>query len=97
MENKRKNKPFAKKSLGQNFLVDPNYIRKILEAVNPKNDELIIEIGAGRGALTENLLEKAGMVIAVELDNDLIPVLNEKFENYENYFVDSRRCFTGKF
>jgi 16S rRNA (adenine1518-N6/adenine1519-N6)-dimethyltransferase len=87
MTKKRPNKPFAKKSLGQNFLVDPNLIRKILEAVNPKSDELIIEIGAGRGALTENLLEKAGKVIAVELDDDLIPVLNQTFGNYENYLL----------
>jgi 16S rRNA (adenine1518-N6/adenine1519-N6)-dimethyltransferase len=87
MAKKRQNKPFAKKSLGQNFLVDQNYTRKILEAVNPQIDELIIEIGAGRGALTESLLEKAGKVIAVELDDDLIPLLNETFGKYENFLL----------
>lgn len=87
MENRRKNKPFAKKSLGQNFLIDPNYIKKIVNAVNPQIDEIIIEIGAGRGALTENLIEKAGKVIAIELDTDLIPVLNETFGKEENYLL----------
>ena len=45
----------------------------------------MIEIGPGRGALTEKLLEKAGKVIAVELDNDLVPVLQEKFSQHTNF------------
>ena len=78
-------KPFAKKSFGQNFLVDETYIRKIIDALNLKSDETIVEIGAGRGALTEILLEKAGKVIAIELDRDLIPALREKFGKKENF------------
>lgn len=87
MKKPRREKPFAKKSLGQNFLVDPNYIRKIIEAVNPQSDEIIIEIGAGRGALTEKIIVKAAKVIAIELDNDLIPILNETFGENENYLL----------
>ena len=87
MTKRQKNKSFAKKSLGQNFLTDPNYIQKIVSAVNPQADEMVIEIGAGRGALTENLIEKAGKIIAIELDTDLIPVLNKAFEKYENYLL----------
>jgi len=80
-----KRTPFAKKSFGQNFLVDHNYIQKIINAVDPTPDDLIIEIGPGRGALTERLVEKAGKVIAIELDRTLIPVLNQKFEPVQNF------------
>lgn len=77
--------PFAKKSFGQNFLVDQNYIDKIVAALNPQKDETIIEIGAGRGALTEKLVNSGASVIAIELDRDLIPLLREKFGKYENF------------
>lgn len=78
-------KPFAKKSFGQNFLVDENYIDKIIRALNPQADEIVLEIGAGRGALTEKIIEKSGRFIAVELDRDLIPLLKEKFGRRENF------------
>lgn len=76
---------FAKKSFGQNFLVDQNYISKIIAALNPRENETIIEIGAGRGALTENLLESKANIFAIELDKDLIPLLLEKFGQFENF------------
>ncbi len=76
---------FAKKSFGQNFLVDQNYIDKIVAALNPQKDETIIEIGAGRGAMTEKLINSGASVIAIELDRDLIPFLREKFGKYENF------------
>lgn len=75
---------FAKKSFGQNFLVDQNYIGKIISALNPQTGETIVEIGAGRGALTEILIESGANVIAIELDRDLIPFLQEKFSNEDN-------------
>jgi 16S rRNA (adenine1518-N6/adenine1519-N6)-dimethyltransferase len=65
----------AKKSLGQNFLVDQNVIARIVGHVAPKSDELIIEIGPGHGILTEALLEKAGKVVAIEIDSELIQEL----------------------
>ena len=76
---------FAKKSFGQNFLVDQNYIDKIISALNPHASETVVEIGAGRGALTEKLIEKAGKVFAIELDRDLIPFIEEKFKDRENF------------
>lgn len=79
--------PFAKKSFGQNFLVDQNYINKIIAALNPQPEDTIIEIGPGRGALTEKLIEKSGKIIAIELDRDLIPLLHEKFGGYENFQI----------
>ena len=76
---------FAKKSFGQNFLIDQNYINKIVSALNPNKDEIIVEIGAGRGALTEKLVESGARVLAIEFDRDLIPVLREKFQSAENF------------
>jgi 16S rRNA (adenine1518-N6/adenine1519-N6)-dimethyltransferase len=78
---------FAKKSLGQNFLADQNYIDKIISALNLQNDETVTEIGPGRGAITEALVEKAGKVIAIELDRNLIPYLNVKFKDKENFHL----------
>lgn len=77
--------PLAKKSFGQNFLVDQNYIGKIVRALNPQKDETIIEIGAGRGALTAKLVESGAEIIAIELDRDLIPILKDKFGGCENF------------
>lgn len=77
-----RSKIFAKKSFGQNFLVDENYINKIISALNPQPNETIIEIGAGRGALTEKLVELKANVIAIELERDMISVLKEKFGEY---------------
>jgi 16S rRNA (adenine1518-N6/adenine1519-N6)-dimethyltransferase len=85
MERKKTKKPFAKKSFGQNFLVDKNYIEKIISALNPQKNETIIEIGPGRGALTEMLLESGAAVTAIELERDMIAVLKDKFENFENF------------
>lgn len=82
---KKKVKPFAKKSFGQNFLIDPNYITKIISALNPRAGETIIEIGPGRGALTEKILESGANLTAIELDRDLIPVLNNQFSGFENF------------
>ncbi len=87
MPEKNKYKPFAKKSFGQNFLVDQNYIEKIISALNPNKDETVVEIGAGRGALTTKLLQSGADVIAVELDNDLIPLLKNEFGNFENFHL----------
>lgn len=78
-------KPFAKKSFGQNFLVDKNYIEKIIDALALRAGESVIEIGAGRGALTEKLVESGASVVAIELDRDLIPLLKEKFAADENF------------
>src|SRR5215213_9285872 len=85
MSRKNKKTPYAKKSFGQNFLVDKNYIEKIISALNPQTGETIIEIGAGRGALTEKLLESGANVIAVELERDMITVLKEQFAAFENF------------
>jgi 16S rRNA (adenine1518-N6/adenine1519-N6)-dimethyltransferase len=70
----------AKKNLGQNFLKSIPALNKMCETGDIKNNDTIIEIGPGKGALTEKLLESAGLVIAIEKDQDLIEILKEKFE-----------------
>lgn len=69
----------AKKSLGQNFLKSIPALNKIIESGEISNTDVILEIGPGKGALTEKILEKAGLVIAVEKDRDLFDLLTEKF------------------
>ncbi|OGD66955.1 ribosomal RNA small subunit methyltransferase A [Candidatus Campbellbacteria bacterium RIFOXYC2_FULL_35_25] len=71
-----------KKTLGQNFLKSGNIINKIVETADISDNDFILEIGPGKGVLTEKLLDKAGKVIVVEKDIRLISYLEEKFENY---------------
>lgn len=77
--------PFAKRSFGQNFLTDEIFIGKIIEAVDPSPEDLIVEIGPGRGALTERIVDRAGKVVAIELDRELVPFLKQKFETQMNF------------
>ncbi len=77
--------PRAKKNLGQNFLVDESFIARIVDAVRPRFGETIVEIGAGRGALTSQLLGDAGRLVAIEFDRDLVPLLRECFGARENF------------
>ena len=64
-------------SLGQHFLASPAILRKIVGVIDPKPDDVLVEIGAGRGVLTAALAETAGRVIAVEKDDRLIPALQK--------------------
>ncbi len=70
----------AKKSLGQNFLKSILALNKIIEVGEVTEKDIILEIGPGKGVLTQKLLEKAGKVVAIEKDEDLIEFLNVKFE-----------------
>lgn len=69
----------VKKSLGQNFLKSQEALRKMCEVGEVNDKDIILEIGPGKGALTEKLLEKAKQVIAVEKDRELIEILKERF------------------
>lgn len=69
----------AKKSLGQNFLKSKKALIRICEAGELSSGDVVLEIGPGKGALTEKLLEKGAQVIAIEKDDSLIPFLQEKF------------------
>jgi 16S rRNA (adenine1518-N6/adenine1519-N6)-dimethyltransferase len=69
----------AKKSLGQNFLKDPHYLDRIVEAAQVGRADNVLEIGPGLGHLTRTLSERAGRVLALELDERLIPLLRRDF------------------
>src|SRR5438876_6223338 len=77
----------SKRRFGQNFLVDRNIVDRIIAAVEPRPDETITEIGSGRGVLTGRLIEKAGRVIAIEFDRDLIPQLRRQFHASVNLLI----------
>lgn len=77
----------TKKSFGQNFLTDLNVLNNIVTAANITKDDNVIEIGPGIGALTEQLAQAAGEVLALEIDADLIPVLDEVLAPYDNVTV----------
>ena len=68
-----------RKRLGQHFLRDPQVVRRILDSFNPKPGERVVEIGPGRGVLTERLLERIPVLHALELDRDLAAALAERF------------------
>jgi 16S rRNA (adenine1518-N6/adenine1519-N6)-dimethyltransferase len=74
----------AKKSLGQNFLKDPNYLRKIADAALVGPEDLVLEIGPGLGHLTRVLASRAKKVLALELDERLIPLLRKEFGMLRN-------------
>lgn len=73
-----------KKSLGQNFLIEPAGLRKVIEAAGVKADDQVLEIGAGLGSLTVLLAQSARSVVAVEIDRDIIPALENALEKYPN-------------
>lgn len=73
-----------KKSLGQNFLIDGNILDKIIDAAELNESRGALEIGPGIGALTERLAQAAGKVVAVEIDQRLIPILRDVLSPYDN-------------
>jgi len=76
---------FANKSLGQNFLVNENVVKTIIEKSNITKEDLIIEIGPGLGTLTKELLNYAGKVIAIELDKKMIKILTDRLGLRNNF------------
>ena len=75
----------ANKNLGQNFLINDEVVEKIIDSAEVNEEDLVIEIGPGLGNLTEYLLERAGKVIAIELDNRMIEILQDRFSLYNNF------------
>ena len=69
----------ARKRFGQNFLSDPNIIRRIIDAIRPQAGETMVEIGPGLGAMTAPLIERLGHLHVVEIDRDLIARLHERY------------------
>lgn len=75
------------KKFGQNFLIDPHVLEKIIASAGVTKDDMVLEIGPGIGTMTQYLAESAGRVVAVEIDNNLIPILQETLKDYDNVTV----------
>ena len=75
----------ANKSLGQNFLIDDEIVAQIVNSAQVSKEDLVIEIGPGLGTLTARLLEKAGKVVAIELDDRMLKILTDRFRIYDNF------------
>lgn len=75
--------PHAKRRLGQHFLTDPRLLARIADALEAGTGDTVLEIGPGQGGLTAPLSERAGRVIAIEKDRDLVPPLRSRFPNVE--------------
>ncbi|MGI6553074.1 MAG: 16S rRNA (adenine(1518)-N(6)/adenine(1519)-N(6))-dimethyltransferase RsmA [Bacillota bacterium] len=79
-----KNRLQPKKRLGQNFLIDRHIIHKIVDAAQLGEEDLVVEIGAGLGTMTGLLAKRAGQVLAIEIDGDLLPILEKNLEGLSN-------------
>lgn len=75
------------KKYGQNFLIDTHVLEKIIKASDITKEDVVLEIGPGIGTLTQYLAEAAKKVIAVEIDNSLIPILKETLQEYDNVTI----------
>ena len=86
------------KSLGQNFLIDGNIVRGIVDGADITEEDYVVEIGPGIGTLTEELALRAKKVLSIELDRDLLPILDvtlEKYDNVEIYYGDILKIDLG--
>ncbi len=75
------------KKFGQNFLIDPRVLDKIIDAAEITEEDMVLEIGPGIGTMTQYLAEHAREVVAVEIDKNLIPILEDTLSAYENVTV----------
>lgn len=75
------------KKFGQNFLIDPHVLERIIAAANITQEDFVLEIGPGIGTMTQYLCEHARTVMAVEIDRNLIPILEETLHSYDNVTI----------
>ena len=75
------------KKFGQNFLIDPHVLDKIVRAADIGKEDCVLEIGPGIGTMTQCLADQARHVVAVEIDRNLIPILEETLKDYDNVTV----------
>jgi 16S rRNA (adenine1518-N6/adenine1519-N6)-dimethyltransferase len=90
-------KSFPKRRFGQNFLVDKSVVDRIVAAVNPERDQVVLEIGPGQGALTSRLIERAERVVAIEFDRDLVPTLRARFASNSNFELVEADALTSNY
>ncbi len=84
------------KRFGQNFLIDGNLMRKLVEAAGLSSDDIVLEVGAGTGSLTEELSDAAGAVVTVEIDDRLIGIVRSRLAGRDNVALLHRDALAGK-
>lgn len=75
------------KKFGQNFLIDTHVLEKIMDSAEITKDDCVLEIGPGIGTMTQYLAERAGKVVVVEIDKNLIPILQDTLSEYDNITI----------
>ncbi|MDO4293618.1 MAG: 16S rRNA (adenine(1518)-N(6)/adenine(1519)-N(6))-dimethyltransferase RsmA [Eubacteriales bacterium] len=75
------------KKFGQNFLIEPRVLERIMDAAQISKQDCVVEVGPGIGTMTQYLAERAGQVVAVEIDRALLPILEETLAGYDNVEV----------
>lgn len=81
------NKHIARKRFGQHFLCDQNIIQRIVSTINPRENEVVVEIGPGQGAITLPLLQSTKQLHVIELDRDLIPILKKRCAGFGDLYI----------
>jgi hypothetical protein len=81
---------------GQNFMIDQNLVRLVADAGMIKPEDVVIEVGPGTGTLTEELLERAGRIVAVEIDRDLAKLLRDRFASNAEFELIEGDALAGK-
>lgn len=76
-----------KKKFGQNFITDGNLLQKIVDAGEVGPDDVVIEVGPGAATLTKALAQRAKAVIAIEIDTDLVPIIEETMAEFDNFYL----------
>lgn len=89
--------PAPKRKFSQNFLTNPHYVRKIVDAANLSSGDTAVEIGCGKGALTELLLESGATLHGVEIDPDMIRILTERFSQHPRFTLHHQDILTFDF
>ncbi|MBT3198694.1 MAG: ribosomal RNA small subunit methyltransferase A [Phycisphaerales bacterium] len=84
------------KRLGQCFMIDKNLLSKVVELGDPSGDRTVLEVGPGTGTLTEELIDRAGRVVAAELDHGLAAVIRMRFADCENFTLVEGDVLAGK-
>ncbi|MCF7975709.1 MAG: 16S rRNA (adenine(1518)-N(6)/adenine(1519)-N(6))-dimethyltransferase RsmA [Phycisphaerae bacterium] len=87
---------FPKKRLGQNFLIDQNIIRLIVNSADITDQDVVLEVGCGTGTMTELIQEQAGHVISVDLDPDVFQIAREQLKDFPNVTLFNTDILTGK-
>lgn len=85
-----------RKRFGQNYLIDGNLMRRLVEAAGLTRDDVVIEVGAGTGGLTDLLVARAGVVVCVEVDRALQLLLADRFKDHENFTLIGGDALAGK-